>query len=148
MRLLEGCSTLYTGFAFRVSVIRAILVCLSITKVILRLLRSVALQFRGRDRAIPLHLPPFKIAMSWSNGLRMKNVVELHVPDVSWSPGVFVMELHCQFWSRDFGGRLPGIVFTAISFLFDEVLESSPVPMTVKYLFYFPLRFFVDDYGR
>jgi len=27
--------------------------------------------------------PLFKIAMSWSNRLRMKNVVELHVPDVS-----------------------------------------------------------------
>jgi len=31
MRLLEGCSTLYTGSAFRVSVIRAKLVCLNIT---------------------------------------------------------------------------------------------------------------------
>ena len=31
MRLLEGYSTLYTGFVFRVSVIRAKLVCLSIT---------------------------------------------------------------------------------------------------------------------
>jgi len=31
MRLLKGCSTLYTGSAFRVSVIRAKLVCLSIT---------------------------------------------------------------------------------------------------------------------
>jgi len=35
MRLLKECSILYTGFAFRVSVIRAILVCLSITLVIL-----------------------------------------------------------------------------------------------------------------
>jgi len=35
MRLLKGCSTLYTGSAFRVSVIGAILVCLSITLVIL-----------------------------------------------------------------------------------------------------------------
>jgi len=35
MRLLEECSTLYTGFAFRVSVIGTILVCLSITLVIL-----------------------------------------------------------------------------------------------------------------
>ena len=38
MRLLEGSSTLYTRFTFfsvRVSVIKAILVCLSITKVIL-----------------------------------------------------------------------------------------------------------------
>jgi len=35
MKLLEGCSILYTGFAFRVSVIGAILVCLSITLVIL-----------------------------------------------------------------------------------------------------------------
>jgi len=31
MRLLEGCSTLYTGSAFRVPVIGAKLVCLSIT---------------------------------------------------------------------------------------------------------------------
>jgi len=35
MRLLEGCSILYTGSAFSVSVIGAILVCLSITLVIL-----------------------------------------------------------------------------------------------------------------
>ena len=38
MRLLKGSSTLYTRFIFfsvRVSVIEAILVCLSITKVIL-----------------------------------------------------------------------------------------------------------------
>jgi len=92
--------------------------------------------------------PPFKIATSQSNGLRMKNVVELHAPDVSRSPGVFVIELHCQFWSRDFGDRLPGTVFAAISFPLDEVLESSPVPMTVKYLFYFPLCFSIDDYGQ
>jgi len=78
----------------------------------------------------------------------MKNVVKLHVPDVSRSPGVFAMELHCQFWSGDFGGRLTGIVFTAISFSLDEVLESSPVPTTVEYLFYFPLHFSVDDYGQ
>ena len=89
--------------------------------------------------------PPFKIAMSRSNRLRMKNIVELCVLDVSHSPGVFVMELYYQFWSGDFGGGLPGIVFMAISFLLDEVLESSPVPMTVEYLFYFLLRFSVDD---
>jgi len=77
----------------------------------------------------------------------MKNAVELRASDVSRSPGVFVMELHCQFWSRDFGGRLPGIVFAAISFSLDEVLESSLVPTTVKDLFYFPLRFSIDDYG-
>ena len=91
---------------------------------------------------------PFKIATSQSNGLRIKNVVELCVPDVSQSPRVFAMELHCQFWSRDFGGGLPGIVFTAISFPLDKVLEFSPVPMTVEYLFYFLLRFSVDDYGQ
>ena len=77
----------------------------------------------------------------------MKNVVELHVPDVSWSPGVFAMKLHYQFWSRDFGGGLPGIVFVAISFPLDEVLKSSLVPTTVEYLFYFPLHFSVNDYG-
>ena len=92
--------------------------------------------------------PPFKIATSRSNRLGMKNVVELYASDVSRSPRVFAMELHCEFRSRDFRGGLPGIVFTAISLPLDEVLESSPVPMTVEYLFYFPLQFSVDDYGR
>ena len=78
----------------------------------------------------------------------MKNVAELHTPDMSRSSGVFVIELHCQFWSGDFGGRLPGIVFMAISFPLDEVLEFSLVPTTVKYLFYFPLCFSVDNYGQ
>jgi len=77
----------------------------------------------------------------------MKNVVELCASDVSWSPRVFAMELYCEFWSGDFGGGLLGIVFVAISFPLDEVLESSPVPMTVEYLFYFPLYFSIDDYG-
>ena len=92
--------------------------------------------------------PPFRIATSWSNGLRMKNVVELCASDVSRSPRVFAMELRCEFWSGDFGGGLPGIVFTAISLLLDKVLESSPVPTTVKYFLHLPLRFSVDNYGR
>jgi len=78
----------------------------------------------------------------------MKNVVELHALDMSQSPRVFAMELRCEFWSRDFGGRLLGIVFTAISLLLDEVLESSLVPTTVEYLFYFRLQFSIDDYGQ
>ena len=92
--------------------------------------------------------PPFKIATSQSNRLGMKNVVELHVSDVSQSPRVFVMELHYEFWSGNFRGGLPRIVFTAISLPLDEVLESSPVPTTVEYLFYFPLQFSINDYGR
>ena len=90
--------------------------------------------------------PPFKIATSQSNGLRVKNIVELCMPDVSWSTRVFVVELCCQFWSGDFRGRLPGIVFVAISFSLNEILESSPVLTTVEYLLYFPLCFSVDDY--
>jgi len=78
----------------------------------------------------------------------MKNVVELCVSDVSRSPRVFAMELRCEFWSKDFGGGLPGVVFTAISFPLDKVLESSLVPMTVEYLFYFPFHFSVNDYGQ
>jgi len=58
------------------------------------------------------------------------------------------MELHCKFWCGDFGCGLPRIVFAAIPFLLDEILESSPVPTTVEYLLYFPLHFSVDDYGR
>ena len=91
--------------------------------------------------------PPFKIATSWSSGLGVKNVIELRMPDVSRGTRVFVVEFCCQFRSEDFGGRLPGIVFAAISFPLNEVLESSLVPMTVKYLFHFPLHFSVDDYG-
>jgi len=78
----------------------------------------------------------------------MKNVVKLCASDMSQSPKVFVMELCYEFWSRDFGGRLPGIVFTAIFLPLDEVLESSPVPTTVKYFLYLPFRFSVDNYGR
>ena len=68
-------------------------------------------------------------------------VVPLH-------PRVFAVELRCEFRSRDFRGRLPGIVFTVISLSLDKVLESSLVPTTVEYLFYFPLRFSIDDYRR
>ena len=92
--------------------------------------------------------PPFKIATSRSNGLGMKNVVELRASDMSRSSGVFAMELRCEFWCGNFGSGLPGIVFAAISLPLNEVLESSPVPMTVKYFLYFPLRFSVNDYGR
>ena len=92
--------------------------------------------------------PPFKIAMSQSNGLRVKDVVELHVLDVSQSSWMFAMELRCEFWCRDFGSGLPGIVFMAVSFPLDEILESSPVPTAVKYLCYFPLCFSVNDYGQ
>ena len=92
--------------------------------------------------------PPFKVATSRSNELGMKNVVELRVSDMSRSSRVFAMELRCEFWCRDFGSGLPGIVFVAISLLLNEVLESSPVPTTVEYFLYFPLRFSVDDYGR
>jgi len=92
--------------------------------------------------------PLFKIAMSWSNGLQMKDIVELCTSDVSQSSQMFAMELHCQFWYRDFRGRLSRIVFAAIFFLLDEILESSLVPITIEYLLYFPLRFSIDDYGQ
>jgi len=58
------------------------------------------------------------------------------------------MELHCEFWCGDFGSGLPGIVFAAVSFSLNEILESSPVPMAVEYLLYFPLCFSVNDYGQ
>jgi len=89
----------------------------------------------------------FKIAMSWSNGLGVKDVVELHVLDMSQSSGMFTMELRCEFWYRDFGSKLPGIVFMAVSFPLNEILESSLVPTTVEYFLYFPLHFSINDYG-
>ena len=104
--------------------------------------------FRGGNGGVPLHSPPFKIAMSQSNGLRMKNVVELCALDMSQSSGVFAMELHCEFWCRNFRSGLPEIVFTAISLPLNEVLESSLMPTTVEYFLYFPFRFSVDDYGQ
>ena len=91
--------------------------------------------------------PLFKIATFQSNRLGVKDVVEFCASDVSRSSGVFAMELHCEFWCEDFGSGLPGVVFTAISFLLDEVLESSPVPTTVEYFLHLPLHFSVDDYG-
>jgi len=63
--------------------------------------------------------------MSWSNGLGMKNVVELCTLDMSRSSGVFTMELHCKFWYGDFGSGLPEIVFAAISLLLNEVLVRA-----------------------
>ena len=86
--------------------------------------------------------------MSWSNGLRVKDIVEFCVSDVSRSSGVFAMELRCEFWYGDFRSRLPGTVFMAISFPLDEVLESSLVPTTIEYFLHFPLHFLVNDYGR
>jgi len=77
----------------------------------------------------------------------MKNVVEFHASDMSRSSRVFAMELCCEFWCGNFGSGLPGIVFAAVSLPLNEVLESSPVPMTVEYFLYFPLRFSVDNYG-
>ena len=96
----------------------------------------------------PYIYPLFKIATFRSNGLRMKDIVELRTLDVSRSPQVFAMELCCQFWCRDFRGRLPRIVFAAIPFPLDEILESSLVPTTVEYLLYFPLCFSINDYGQ
>jgi len=75
--------------------------------------------------------PPFKITTSQSNGLRMKNVVELRVSDMSQSSRMFAMELCYEFWCRNFGSRLPGIVFVAISLPLNKVLESSSMPTTV-----------------
>jgi len=76
----------------------------------------------------------------------MKNVVKLCTLDVSQSSGVFAMELHYEFWCRNFGSGLPGTVFAAISLSLNEVLESSLMPMTVEYFLYFSLRFSVNNY--
>jgi len=77
----------------------------------------------------------------------MKNIVKLCASDMSWSSGVFAMELHCEFWCRDFRSGLLGIVFAAVSFSLNKVLESSLVPTTVEYFLYFPLHFSINDYG-
>jgi len=66
--------------------------------------------------------PLFKIATSQSNGLGVKDIVEFHALDMSRSSGVFSIELCCEFWCKDFGSRLPGVVFVTISFPLDKVL--------------------------
>jgi len=90
MRLLKGSSSLYTRFTFlgvRVHVIGAILVCLSITKVILnrlRLLRSVVVQFRDGNRGVPLQgvgLSYF-CYLDWSER-NCTRVLLLHILNVS-----------------------------------------------------------------
>ena len=43
-----------------------------------------------------IHLP-FKIAMSWSNGLGVKDVVKLCMSDMSQSSRVFAIELYYEF---------------------------------------------------
>ena len=91
--------------------------------------------------------PPFKIATSQSNRLRVKDVVELRASDMSRSSGMFVMELRCEFWYRNFRSRLPGIMFAAISLPLNKVLKFSPMPTTVEYFLYFPLCFSIDNYG-
>jgi len=78
----------------------------------------------------------------------MKDVIELCMLDVSQSFQVFAMEFCHQFWCGNFGDKFPRVVFTAIPFSLDEILESSLVPTTVKYLFYLLLRFSVDDYEQ
>ena len=90
----------------------------------------------------------YGVTTSRSNGLGMKNVVELRASDVSQSSGVFAMELRCEFWCKDFGSGLPRVVFTAVSFPLDEVLELSPVQTTVEYFLHLPLRFSIDDCGQ
>ena len=92
--------------------------------------------------------PLFKIATSQSNGLGVKDVVKLCTSDISRSSGMFAIELRYEFWCKDFGSRLPGVVFVTVSFPLDEVLESSLVPTTVKYFLHLLLRFSIDDYGR
>jgi len=86
--------------------------------------------------------------MSRSNGLGVKDIVELCASDMSQSSRVFAMELCCEFWYGDFGSGLPGIVFVAVFFPLNEVLESSLVPTTVEYFLYFSLRFSIDNYGQ
>ena len=76
----------------------------------------------------------FKIAMSQSNGLRVKNIVELRTSDVSWSSRVFAMELCCEFWCKDFRSRLPGVVFAAVSFPLDEFHYKGAEPLMREFL--------------
>jgi len=75
-----------------------------------------------------------------------KKHIKLGPVDVFGSSWVSAMEVHYKVGYRNFGGRLPGVVFMAIFLLLDKILELSPMPVAVKDLFHFPLLFSIDEY--
>ena len=113
----------------------------------------------------PYIYPPSKVAASRSNGSGIENGVKVGLVDVSWGGWMLLIvllsqkvtylfcdelsiEFRCQFWCGNFRDRFPRVVFIAIPFPLDEILEFSSVPATVEYLFYLLLHFSVDDYGQ
>jgi len=57
-----------------------------------------------------------------------------------------MIEVYHKVGYGNFRDRLPGVVFMAISFLFDEVLELSLIPVAIEDLFHFPLLFSINEY--
>ena len=47
---------------------------------------------------------------------------------------VVVLELHCEFWCKDFRSRLPGVVFAAVSFPLDEFHYKGAEPLMREFL--------------
>jgi len=66
---------------------------------------------------------------------------------MSWGSWVLSIVLHNKVQCLDIGGHLPRVMFFAKTLPLNQELESSLVPVTIQYLFYFPLWFSVDDNG-
>jgi len=79
-------------------------------------------------------------------GLGQKNYIKLSLADISRGSWASAIEVHYKVRCRNFGDRLPRVVFTVIFLLLDEALEPSLVLAAVKDLFHFPLLFFIDEY--
>jgi len=77
----------------------------------------------------------------------LKNGVEVCPADMFWGGWVLPIVLCDEVRCFDIGGYLPRVVFSAEAFPLDQELEPPPVPVTIQYLFHFPLFFSVDDNG-
>ena len=64
---------------------------------------------------------------------------------MSWGGWVFSVIFRDEVWRLDIGGHLPRVVLSAETLPLNQELEPPPVPATIQYLLYLPLRFSVDD---
>ena len=79
----------------------------------------------------PYIYPPFKVAMSRSNGSGIENSIEVSLADVSWGGWVLLIVLCDEVWYLDIRGYLPRVVFSAEILPLDQELEPPPVPATI-----------------
>ena len=79
----------------------------------------------------PYIYPPFKVAVSRSNGSGIENGIEVSLADVSWGGWVLLIVLHDEVQCLDNRGYLPRVVFSTKTLPLDQELEPPPVPATI-----------------